>query len=96
MPERNNGLGATQVTFADNLIRGGAPVSVKGPYPGAVWTGNIIWNTGGGDMPLSGYRSEDVDENQFKAILPGESAKYPQIPKDNRPLTIADVGPLAK
>jgi hypothetical protein len=95
MPERNNGLGATQVTFADNLIRGGAPVSVKGPYPGAVWTDNIIWKTTGGDMPQSGYQTADIDEKQFNSILAVEAAKYPQIPKENRPLTIADVGPFA-
>jgi len=56
---RTDGLGATSVTFANNIIQGGGPAaSIAGPYTGAVWSGNIIYNTNGaGDMPSSGYRS---------------------------------------
>ena len=56
---RTNGLGATSTTFANNIIQGGGPAaSIAGPYTGAVWSGNIIYNTNGaGDMPSSGYRS---------------------------------------
>jgi hypothetical protein len=68
---------------------------VRGPYPDAVWSKNIISNTTGGDMPQSGYTTADVEESQFNKIPAGDSIKYPELPKGNRPLTIADVGPLA-
>lgn len=56
---RTNGLGATDVTVANNIVQGGGPAaSIAGPYTGAVWSGNIIYNTNGaGDMPSSGYRT---------------------------------------
>jgi hypothetical protein len=56
---RTNGLGATSTTFANNIIQGGGPAaSIAGPYTGAVWSGNIIYNTNGaGDMPSGSYRS---------------------------------------
>lgn len=54
---RKNGLGATDITIADNIIQGGGPAAaIAGPYTGGVWTGNIIYNTkGAGDMPSGGY-----------------------------------------
>jgi hypothetical protein len=54
---RTNGLGATSTTFANNIIQGGgAAASIAGPYTGAVWSGNIIYQTSGaGAMPSSGY-----------------------------------------
>jgi poly(beta-D-mannuronate) lyase len=54
---RTNGLGATNTTFANNIIQGGGPAaSIAGPYTGAVWSGNIIYNTNGaGAMPSGGY-----------------------------------------
>src|SRR5206468_5744095 len=54
---RTDGLGATNTTFANNIIQGGGPAaSIAGPYTGAVWSGNIIYNTNGaGAMPSSGY-----------------------------------------
>ena len=56
---RTDGLGATNTTFANNIIQGGGPAaSIAGPYTGAVWSGNIIYNTNGaGAMPSSGYTS---------------------------------------
>ncbi|WP_143773924.1 chondroitinase-B domain-containing protein [Niastella vici] len=56
---RTNGLGATSTTFANNIIQGGgAAASIAGPYTGAVWSGNIIYQTNGaGAMPSSGYTS---------------------------------------
>jgi poly(beta-D-mannuronate) lyase len=95
MPDRNNGLGATQITFSDNLIRGGASVSIRGSFPGAVWEGNILWNTSGGDMPQSGYKTADIDEARFKAMILETRGRYPEIPATNRPLTIEEVGPDA-
>jgi chondroitinase B-like protein/F5/8 type C domain-containing protein/type IX secretion system substrate protein len=56
---RTDGLGATNTTFANNIIQGGgAAASIAGPYTGAVWSGNIIYNTNGaGAMPSGGYTS---------------------------------------
>lgn len=54
---RTNGLGATAQTVVNNIIQGGGPAAtIAGPYTGAVWSGNILYNTNGdGDMPTSGY-----------------------------------------
>jgi poly(beta-D-mannuronate) lyase len=56
---RTNGLGATNITVANNIVQGGgAAASIAGPYTGAVWSGNIIYNTNGaGSMPSGGYTS---------------------------------------
>jgi len=54
---RTNGLGATAVTVVNNIIQGGgAAASIAGPYTGAVWSGNILYNTNGaGSIPSGGY-----------------------------------------
>lgn len=54
---RTNGLGATAVTVANNIIQGGGvAASIAGPYTGAVWSGNMLYNTNGaGAMPSGGY-----------------------------------------
>lgn len=59
MSGRTNGLGATDTTFANNVItRGGVVADIRGPYPGAVWRGNLLVNAGDpGDMPPGGYTS---------------------------------------
>ena len=56
---RTSGLGATNTTVANNIVQGGgAAASIAGPYTGAVWSGNIIYQTNGaGSMPSSGYTS---------------------------------------
>ncbi|MCE5185922.1 MAG: hypothetical protein LLF76_07335 [Planctomycetaceae bacterium] len=58
MGGRTGGLGATNITVANNLMQGGgimASISSTAPYTGT-WSGNIGWNTGGsGNMPASGY-----------------------------------------
>lgn len=55
MPGRTNGLGATSIVFANNVIQGGDPVSLSGSYTSPTWSGNILWNTTGGAMPSGGY-----------------------------------------
>lgn len=95
MPGRNNGLGATTIEFSDNLIRGGDAVSINGPYPDAVWKNNIIFETTGGNMPQTGFRIEDVHETRFRENILTAEENYPQIPRNNRPLTVNDVGQLA-
>lgn len=54
---RTNGLGATAITVANNIIQGGgAAASIAGPYTGGVWSGNLLYNTNGaGAMPSAGY-----------------------------------------
>lgn len=54
---RTNGLGATAITVANNIIQGGgAAASIAGPYTGGVWSGNMLYNTNGaGSMPAAGY-----------------------------------------
>ncbi len=48
MTPRANGLGATNTVFANNVVQGGGTaVSLEGPYTGATWAGNIIWQTTG-------------------------------------------------
>lgn len=56
---RTNGLGATNTTVVNNIVQGGGPAaSIAGPYTGAVWSGNIIYQTNGaGSMPSGGYTS---------------------------------------
>jgi len=56
MSGRDKGLGATRTTFSQNVIQGGGPVAViDGPYPGAVWRDNAVWQTVPGSMPAGAY-----------------------------------------
>ena len=57
MTGRTNGLGATNIVFANNIIQGGgAAAGLSGTYPGGSWSGNIIWNIlSAGDMPVGTY-----------------------------------------
>lgn len=49
-------LGATGTTFAHNILQGGGTAAkIEGPYPGASWSGNILWETVPGDMPDGAY-----------------------------------------
>jgi hypothetical protein len=54
-------LGATNTTFANNIIQGGGSVvKIRGPYSGAVWSGNLLWQVAGaGDLPAEGYTQAD-------------------------------------
>jgi poly(beta-D-mannuronate) lyase len=55
---RKDGLGATFITIAYNIIQGGGPAAtISGPLMNAIWKGNIIYKTdGAGDMPGNGFR----------------------------------------
>jgi poly(beta-D-mannuronate) lyase len=61
MGGRTNGLGATNTTFANNVIQGGTTavsISSSAPYTNPTWSGNIIWNAGStGNIPSGGYTS---------------------------------------
>jgi poly(beta-D-mannuronate) lyase len=93
MPSRENGYGATSITFMGNVIRESGPVSIKGNYPGAVWKDNIISNTTGGDMPSSGYKTAEIEIEKPGGFRANDPGKYPAIPVSNRILTVKDVGP---
>lgn len=55
MPGRKNGMGATHITFANNIIQGGSPVTLDSLFLNPVWEGNILWNTTSGTIPESGF-----------------------------------------
>jgi poly(beta-D-mannuronate) lyase len=58
MGGRTDGLGATNLLVANNLIQGGgSAASIRGPFPGATWKGNILWQSSAGDMPASGFKT---------------------------------------
>lgn len=53
-------LGATGTTFAHNILQGGGTAAkIEGPYPGAHWTGNILWGVSPGDLPEGAYHRAD-------------------------------------
>ncbi|WP_276504608.1 polysaccharide lyase 6 family protein [Terrimonas pollutisoli] len=58
---RNNGLGSTFITVANNIVQGGdAAASIVGPASNHLWEGNIIFNiNGAGDMPAGTYKITD-------------------------------------
>src|SRR6185503_16351344 len=44
MDGRKDGMGATNTTFANNIIQaGGAAAQIGGPNAGATWSGNLLW-----------------------------------------------------
>jgi poly(beta-D-mannuronate) lyase len=58
MSGRTGGLGSTNTVIANNIIQGGgSAASIRGPFPGATWKGNILWQSSAGDMPSSGFKS---------------------------------------
>lgn len=61
MTGRKDGMGATFITIANNIIQGGGPAAaISGPYINGTWTNNILFNTNGaGDMPKEGFKIID-------------------------------------
>jgi poly(beta-D-mannuronate) lyase len=59
---RQNGLGATFITIADNIIQGGAEAAVlSGPLKEGAWKNNWLYQvTGPGDIPAGGYQLKDA------------------------------------
>ena len=94
MAGRNNGLGATFISFSNNIIQGGGPaVKISGTIVQPVWAGNIIWHTdGAGTIPPEGYQSIDPqlkpDKNGVFHLVPGSPAigkstgSFPYITSD--------------
>lgn len=61
MTGRKDGMGATFITIANNIIQSGGPAAaISGPYTNGTWANNILFNTnGGGDMPKEGLKMVD-------------------------------------
>ena len=61
MTPRKDGMGATYITFSNNIIVGGDKAAlITGPYPNAKWEGNILSGVkNAGDMPSAGYVMTD-------------------------------------
>jgi poly(beta-D-mannuronate) lyase len=80
MGARDKGLGATAITVAYNVVKGGGPAaSISGPYTNAIWQGNIIFNTESkGDMPDGTFTMTDPklgrDATQAIRLLKGSPA----------------------
>lgn len=94
LSRRDNGLGATAITFADNLLVGGSvAVKLLGPYTGGVWIGNVVWTSADeGDLPDEGCAVADPGlapgaggilrpQPAGAAIASGEGS-YPQVTVD--------------
>ncbi|MEE1945288.1 polysaccharide lyase 6 family protein [Pedobacter sp. KR3-3] len=57
---RKDGLGATYVTVANNIIQGGGVATkISGPMTEAQWKGNILFKVGAGDLPAGSYQTTD-------------------------------------
>ncbi len=55
-----NGLGATNITFANNLIVGkGKLISIDGALTHSVWAGNILWGGASGGDAVNGFTIVD-------------------------------------
>jgi len=54
---RKNGMGATYITVANNIIQGGgSAATISGPYTNPQWAGNILFQVkDAGNMPVEGY-----------------------------------------
>jgi poly(beta-D-mannuronate) lyase len=98
MSGRTDGLGATNLLVANNIIQGGgAAASVRGPFPGATWKGNILWMSTAGDMPSGGFKTvnprlgkDDRGENHLQSGSPAinaasGSSPSPALDMDGQP-----------
>ena len=100
-------LGATNTTFANNLLVGGEQaVLIEGPYHGALWSGNVLWKVAGaGSLPESGFSSADprlatdaagiLRPQKGSPVIDAAVGAYPAaiVDLDGQPRTIAkDIG----
>jgi poly(beta-D-mannuronate) lyase len=77
---RKDGLGATNVMIANNIIEGGASAaSISGPNVGATWADNIIFKTTAGDIPEGGYVIKDPRLNKDDAGLFQLTSENPSV-----------------
>lgn len=107
---RKDGIGATYVTVANNIIQGGGVATkISGPMTQAKWQGNIIFNTAGaGDLPAGSYQESDpklVKDASGIFQLPANNplinntiGQYPVVKEANKVVVLSpnQVGYLAK
>jgi hypothetical protein len=69
MQGRKNGLGASNIFVANNLIQGGNEAfKIDGEIQNPVWASNMIWETKGiGNIPETGYTNADPKLNLEKS-----------------------------
>ena len=91
---RTNGLGATYVTIANNIIQGGPEAAkISGPAKEWQWMNNIIFNVkGSGDIPPAAYMIKDpgltkTNDGIFhlkkgSAVIDAATGWYPQVTVD--------------
>jgi poly(beta-D-mannuronate) lyase len=87
MNRRSKGaLGATEATFAHNLLQGGEIAArIDGPYEGAVWSDNLLWNVPDtASLPEAGFTKVDPQ-------LAADAAGI-QRPKAGSPVVAAATG----
>lgn len=57
---QRRGLGATNITFANNLIVGkGRLIAIDGPMTHSIWRGNILWGGATGGDTIKGFTIAD-------------------------------------
>jgi hypothetical protein len=106
LPSRSGGLGATNLTIANNIIQGGgAALTLQGPFSNPTYLGNILFDATAGAMPASGYITIDpklaADGNGEFHLLAGSPAinagkgsfPYVTVDMDGQPRdSMPDVG----
>jgi poly(beta-D-mannuronate) lyase len=79
MGPRRNGLGCSDLVFANNMIVGGdKAVLIAGPLTNPTWEGNILWSTQPGELPMEGYAEIDPvltkDDHGVRRLSPASPA----------------------
>lgn len=109
LPNRKEGMGATLITVAYNVVSGGgAAAGISGPLNNGKWEGNLIFKTrGAGDMPASGYTEKDpglVRDSKGLYVMPKNKSlveqfatRFPAVDKTVVPvvLDVKEVGAFA-
>ncbi|MGN7785436.1 polysaccharide lyase 6 family protein [Niabella sp. 22666] len=90
---RQNGLGATFITIADNIIQGGAEAAVlSGPLKEGIWKNNWLYQvTGPGDIPADGYRLKDAQLVKDSKGIYRLGARSPAIGTADAGFKVVDV-----
>jgi poly(beta-D-mannuronate) lyase len=91
---RKNGMGATHITVANNIIQGGGPAAtIAGPYTDPKWLGNMVFQVkDAGNMPPDGYTVVDTKLvktasgmyhlQQGSPAIDHASGSYPEVTVD--------------
>ena len=95
MSARDSGLGATKVTITNNIIQGGnSAAAINGPYPGATWANNIVFNTLAGNMPEGGFVKKDPKLKKDAAGVLQMTSENSSVSNGQQKLVRVKVQPL--